>query len=170
MFRHNSLYHAYITARAKDGPTLERGVIAHAVSADLINWEVREPVTKPGEFGHLEVPQLQQIGDRWYLFFCTEAKMFSEKRRALPGIVPETGTHYFIGDDPFGPFELAGDEFLIGDEVGSQYTSKVIQDPTGEWVLLSSYAWSKDGFNGKISDPIKLNVGEYGRLSILHSN
>jgi len=166
VFPHDGAFHAYITARIGDGPSLERGVIAHATSLDLMTWKVEGPVTKPGEFGYLEVPQLEQIGERWYLFFCTGTKLFSEKRLARPNVKPQRGTHYFVAENPLGPFDLISDDFFIGDEKGRRYNSKVIRDPSGKWVVLSSLAWSEDGYVGEIGDPRPIAIGPDGRLSV----
>ncbi|MFV2064596.1 MAG: glycosyl hydrolase family 32, partial [Chloroflexota bacterium] len=54
-------FHALITARAAEGEPDGRGVIGHARSADLLHWEVRPPLSEPGEFGHLEVPQVEIV-------------------------------------------------------------------------------------------------------------
>ncbi|MCP4225296.1 MAG: glycosyl hydrolase family 32, partial [Actinomycetia bacterium] len=51
-------FHVLLTARVQEGPAGERGVVAHAVSDDLRRWTVLDPVTDPGAFGHLEIPQL----------------------------------------------------------------------------------------------------------------
>jgi beta-fructofuranosidase len=166
VFWHEDLFHAFITARANDGPRLGRGVIAHATSSDLMSWKVEAPVSQPGEFGHLEVPQLFHIGDRWYLLFCTGHKQFSKERLARPGINMERGTHYMVSDNPLGPFTMIDDHFLLGDEIGTNYASKAIQDPDGKWVLLAAHAWSTDGYIGEISDPMPLVVEGDGRLSL----
>ncbi|HET6447240.1 MAG TPA: glycosyl hydrolase family 32 [candidate division Zixibacteria bacterium] len=166
VFWHEGSFHAYITARTKDGPSLGRGVIARATSSDLMTWEVHEPVTAPGEFGHLEVPQLAKIGDRWYLLFCTDHQQYSEQRLAKPGLKLETGTHYLVGDNPLGPFEMIADQFLLGDKIGTNYAGKTIQDPAGNWVLLAARAWSTDGYIGEIGDPMPLVIDQSGRLSL----
>jgi beta-fructofuranosidase len=166
VFGHDGSFHAFITARVKSGPPSARGVIAHAVSTDLMNWEVSAPVSVPGEFGQLEVPQLVAIGDRWYLIFCTGQDHFSDGRRARPGIKLERGIHYLIGDNPLGPFELAGDDFLIGDEIGTRYAGKAIRDPDGRWVLLTTLAWSERGYLGEIADPLLLSADSEGRLTL----
>lgn len=62
-------YRMFLTARAHVGPPDGRGVIGHARSADLRDWEVLPPLTEPGEYGHLEVPQLVEIDGRCYLLF-----------------------------------------------------------------------------------------------------
>ena len=166
LFFYDGAFHCYVTARVNYGPSLERGVIAHATSQDLIHWSVMEPVTNPGEFGFLEVPQLVNIDERWYLFFCTGTRVFSEQRLERPGVNPEIGTHYMVADNPLGPFKMVADDFLIGDEVGSRYTCKVIKNPSGDWVILWTLAWSEDGYVGEISDPVPLQIGERGLLSV----
>ena len=68
LFRHPQTgeFHALITARANQGPADERGVIGHARSADLVQWQVEPPLTPPGEFGYLEVPQLVAMANGRY--------------------------------------------------------------------------------------------------------
>jgi beta-fructofuranosidase len=165
VFHHNGRFHAFITARGLGGEPSGRGVIAHAVSDNLIDWECLPPVAHPAEFGQLEVPQLVQIGDRWYLFFCVGHKEYARVRKARPGTAAVTGTHYLVGDNPLGPFAMIDDQFLLADEVGSHYAGKVIRDPAGSWVLMTSRSWTGDGgFVGEIADPIPLTVLEDGRL------
>ena len=55
-------FHAYVTARAAEGPARGRAVIGHARSDDLVRWEVLPPVTRPMGFGQMEVPQLLEAG------------------------------------------------------------------------------------------------------------
>jgi beta-fructofuranosidase len=60
-----------ITAHAGRGGSLDRGVIGHAHSADLLNWDIRPPVTQPSGFGHLEVPQVAVVDGQPLLLFCS---------------------------------------------------------------------------------------------------
>ena len=64
-------WHMLVTARASHGPAAGRGVIGHARSADLLDWEVRPPLTGPAGFGHLEVPQTAVVDGQPLLLFCT---------------------------------------------------------------------------------------------------
>jgi len=167
IFEHESTYHAYITGRAKNGEKNGRGVIAHAISSNLLNWEVQTTITQPGEFGYLEVPQLVEICERWYLLFSTTKNLYSKSRQSRPEIKPETGTHYFVADHPLGPFEFLTDEFLVGDEVGSLYSGKVIHNPEGELVFMAFRAYGKDSrFIGEIANPLPIAVLSDGRLKI----
>ena len=167
VFELDGRFHAFITARSNTGHKSARGVIAHAWSADLIQWEVGPPVAAPGEFGHMEVPQLVEINGRFYLIFCVGMGEYAETRRNRPGIELVTGTHYLVGDQPLGPFAFLTDKFLLGDEAGSRYAGKVIRDPNGNWVLMTSHSWTGDsGFIGEIADPLPLQVAADGRLSV----
>ena len=74
-------FHALITARATHGPADARGVIGHAWSADLLRWEVRPPLSEPGEFHHLEVPQVEVVDGTPVLLFS--ASVAAHRRRAV---------------------------------------------------------------------------------------
>ena len=167
VFEHDGKFHMLVTARVKEGPGHARGVIGHCYSDDLIHWTVAEPVSAPGEFGHLEVPQWVEIEGRWYVFFCTGHNAYSEARRAR-GVELVTGTHYLVGDAPLGPFKLLTDEFLYADPLGTYYAGKVIRDPKGNWVLMTSHSHApEDRFVGQLANPVPIKVEADGRLSVV---
>ncbi|MGD2179159.1 MAG: glycosyl hydrolase family 32 [Anaerolineae bacterium] len=160
-------FHAFITARINHGPADGRGVVAHARSDDLIHWEVLPPVTEPGDFGHMEVPQLVEIEGCYYLLFCAQASVHSDRWRQRTGVEPLTGIHYLVADEPLGPFHLPTDEFLVGDMVGSLYSGKLVLSPEHEWVMLASRMLTPDGaFAGTLSDPFPIRVDRASRLSV----
>ncbi|MGD2177218.1 MAG: glycosyl hydrolase family 32 [Anaerolineae bacterium] len=160
-------FHAFITARVNHGPPGGRGVIAHARSDDLIHWEVLPPVTEPGDFGHLEVPQLVEIEGRYYVLFCAQASVHSALWLQRTGLEPLTGIHYLVGDDPLGPFRSATDEFLVGDTVGSLYSAKLVLNPVNEWVVLAARMIAPDGaFVGTLSAPFPVTLDRAGELSL----
>jgi beta-fructofuranosidase len=160
-------FHAFITARCNEGPADGRGVIGHARSIDLIHWEVLPPVTKPGDFGHLEVPQRVEIQSRYYLLFSVPASRHSALRCQRTSSKSVTGTHYLIGDDPLGPFRFSTDEFLIGDRIGSLYAGKLVPSPDGKWVFLASRLFAPGGsFVGELGDPLPTTVDGEGNLSV----
>ncbi|MFC2135416.1 glycosyl hydrolase family 32 [Bacteroidota bacterium] len=159
VFRYNNSFHAFITARVNCGPVNGRGVIAHAESDDLINWNVLPPVTEPGEFGQLEVPQLVEINKKFILIFSTAAEHHSRQRLMRTNIIPVTGTHYLCANNPLGPFKYSTDQFLVGDKVGSLYSGKMIQTPDEEWRMISFRNYQKDGqFIGTITDPFGVDL------------
>jgi beta-fructofuranosidase len=167
-------FHAFITARVNHGPADGRGVIAHARSEDLIHWEVLPPVTEPGDFGDMEVPQLVAIHGRYYLLFCTVASTRSGHWRQRTGLEPVTGTHYLVADNPLGPFRFSADEFLVGDRIGSLYAGKLVLGPPpsvrdlgDQWVFLASRMFAPDGsFVGELSDPLPVAADNEGNLSV----
>ncbi len=169
VFRHTGRgdFHAFFTARANDGPPDGRGVIAHARSEDLIRWEILPPVTEPGAFGHMEVPQLAHIQGSYYLLFSVQGSIHSSCWRRKTGQKPLTGVHYMRAEKPLGPFRRVSDEPLVGDEIGSLYAGKLVQDLEGEWVMLITHMHAPDGaFVGELSDPMRVAVSETGSLSV----
>lgn len=161
-------FHAFITARVKDGPADARGVIADARSRDLVKWEVLPPVSEPGEFGHMEVPQALTINGRYYLLFSVGAKQYSHARRAR--LRPEqlvNGTHYLIGDSPLGPYRTPAEDVLYGDNPCTLYSGKLIEDVHGDWQFLAFRNVGPHGeFIGELSDPMPIEVLPDGRLRV----
>lgn len=146
-------WHMLITARAKDGPADQRGVVGHARSRNLIDWEVGPPLSEPGRgFSHLEVFQIAEVEDRWVLVFsCLHAEL-SDERRARG----ETGGVWIVETPgPLGPFDPAC-ALRLTDE--SLYAGRMIQRRDGAWVLLAFVNRDADGaFAGALSDPIPLD-------------
>lgn len=162
----HSEWRLLICARANSGPFDERGVVGLARSRDLITWEVLPPLTEPGEFAQLEVPHLACIADRWYLVFCTPDH--SAQRLARTGPTGKWfGTHYLVADSPDGPFRLLDDMPLCGDQLGSYYAGRI---ETGLGPEPLFFAWRRladDGsFVGGVSNPVVVQVGDNGALSI----
>jgi beta-fructofuranosidase len=161
----DGLYHALICARANQGPSDGRGVIAHAQSANLLDWEVLPPVMTSGDFSQMEVPQVSQIGGRYYLLFCTSKVDFSAARRARINQPTVSGTHYLVADQPLGPYHYLTDEFFVGDTLGSLYAGKLIQDTSGQWQFMAFRNLTEDGrFAGEIIDPLPVSVEQNGKL------
>lgn len=161
-------FHALITARTNSGPADARGVIGHARSHNLVDWEVLPPLTEPGCFGHLEIPQLVTHDNRWYLLFSTPANMYAAGYRKVIDHVPVTGTGYFIADNPLGPYELVSDKFLLGDEESSLYGGKLVRAPDSHLALLAWRLFDEDGeFLGDLTDPAPVKSDADGHLSIV---
>jgi beta-fructofuranosidase len=159
-------FHALFTARASYGPDDGRGVIGHAWSADLHEWELLPPVTEPGDFAEMEIPQLERIGDMYYLFYSTLAGAHSAARRGRAAVAPVSGTHYLVSERPFGPFRAATDEFLIGDELGSYYGGKMVRERGSCAMLLWRWLAPDGTFLGDLTDPVPLTVGADGLLRL----
>ena len=168
IFEHEGTFHAMITARSKIGRPKARGLIGYACSNDLLHWDIRSPLTQPGEFAYLEVPQLVEINNRWYLLFCVEGSKYSDTRRRRSGVQMKTGTHYMFADDPLGPFIQPEKDLLFGDKEGSSYSGKIILDNAGEWMFMTAVQYNSSGdYAGDISDPMPIYINDEGEFSII---
>jgi len=169
VFQHPTLgdFHALITARVNYGPPDGRGVIAHARSNDLRHWEVLPPITEPGEFGQLEVPQLCSIAGCYYLLFSTAAYHQSAARRQRVSDSFITGTHYLMADQPLGPYRGVKDEFVPASGNEILYSGKLLERAPGEWVFLAArFGDSKGEFVGELTDPYPVTRDDVGRLKV----
>jgi len=142
-------WHMLITARATTGPVDDRGVIGHAVSADLIDWQVQPALSAPGAgFGHLEVPQVENVDGRWVLIFNCLSPQFSGARSTCGGT---GGIFAATAESPLGPYDIAGASLLADDRY---YVGKLVRDPNGRRVLLAFANQDENGeFVGELTDP-----------------
>ena len=167
VFEQNGRFYALLTARLNQGELKARGVVALASSADLVHWEVGAPITGPGEFAYLEVPQIVKINQKYYLIFCVDKEKYSEKRITGKNREALTGTHYMVGEHPFGPFTQPARDILYGDEQGSSYSGKLVQDSSGEWKFMTALLYSPSKqYIGDISDPMPLILRENGEIFV----
>lgn len=159
-------YAMLVTARVPDGPPDGRGVVALLRSDNLTDWIPIGPVTEPGDFGHLEVPQVVPLNGRYYLVFCAYA--FANSTSRTTRVPPTTGTHYYVGDSLTGPFKPLSDHLFAADEAASLYAGKLITDPTtGTPAFLAFHHNAPDGtFIGTLSDPIPVVVHPTGELDL----
>ncbi len=154
VFRYQNQFHAFITARVNFGEADGRGVIAHAVSNDLLNWNIGPPVTEPGDFGQLEVPQLIEVDKKYQLIFSTDKFSHSQQLLKHTKNPPITGTACYSGESPLGPFIQHKNPWLFGDNAGSLYSGKFIGADKSGWIFMAFENYREDGeFIGQIPDP-----------------
>jgi beta-fructofuranosidase len=161
------IYHMYVTCRVNVGEPDGRGAVGYAYSRNLIDWTVSEPLFAPGCYGEMEVPQIEKIAGRYYLFCSVSVKYHSKQH--LQGINgrARTGLKYYIADQFDGPYSSQVSGFLGEDEQGSLYSGKVIQKGDGDWYFLAFVNTDDHGnFVGEIIDPIMIKVGEGGELTL----
>jgi beta-fructofuranosidase len=154
-------FNALITARAAEGPADGRGVVGYATSRDLVAWTVRPPLTEPGEFGHLEVPQVEIVKGVAVLVFSIAAKDISQPRRRRQAAA--TATYVCAGRSLLGPFDLAAAQPV---RVPDLYSGRLVRRRDGSWVMLGFIDGEADGrFVGEIGDPIPiadLGLADFG--------
>ena len=146
-------WHMLITARANNGADhdpVDRGVVGHAWSADLETWELRKPLSEPGQgFGHLEVFQVAEIDGRHVLVFNCLAQDMADARRATG---TTGGVWVAAAETALGPFDIANAQQLTDDRL---YVGKFIRDrETGLTRFLAFINTVNGHFVGEIADPM----------------
>ena len=146
-------WHMLITARSNHGPQFSRGVVGHAWSADLTEWESRPPLSEPGGFGQLEVMQLVPPGvvDSMprLLFACGVKELDIEMHPdGQPG-----GMWIASGAGMLGPWDIANARRIDHQSI---YAAHIITDIDGSPALLGFDSGNGDEFGGFILDPVPL--------------
>jgi beta-fructofuranosidase len=153
--------YALITARAADGEPDRRGVVGLARGNSADRWEILPPITQPGPYGQLEIPQLVRLRDRWCLLFSVPPADGAAAADLGPRALG--GTHFLLADAPLGPFEWSSHGVLLADATGTWYGAKLEEAPDGSLVCL---AWlnhdSAGRFVGALSDPMPVEFGSGG--------
>jgi beta-fructofuranosidase len=168
--------HALITARSRSGPTDGRGVVAHARSADLVEWDVLPPLTRPGDFAQVECPQLVEIGGRHHLLVSCLGQDHSRARTERLGTPGDTGTFVYSAHEPFGPFESPTTP-LVARVDGQErlYAGRLLEDKAGAWWFMAFRAGTEEPaegdfddatFIGQLTDPYPVHTRASGELSI----
>jgi beta-fructofuranosidase len=145
-------WHMLITARSSQGPPDRRGVIGHARSADLLEWQVQPPLTEPGDFGHLEVPQVVELDGQPLLVFSCHASQMPVDRRDGVGT---RGIWTVPGPTLLGPFDTTAASLF---DHTSLYAGHLVRDRGGRWNLLGFPYDEDDAFVGEIADPIPVHL------------
>ena len=159
-------FHALITARSATGDADGRGVVAHARSADLVHWEVMPPVTAPGEFAQVEVPQFLQLDGHQHILFSAHPEDHSRQRvnRLGPG---QEGTFTFTASASSELFRPSAAPIVPEDgPLGPLYAGKLVEAAPGDWRFLAFRAGTGDDFVGEITDPLPVRQLPDGRLTV----
>ena len=158
-------YYMFLSARVKSGPLDGRGVIGLARSTDLLSWEVLPPVSIPGDFTEMEVPQVVPLNGRYYLLFCVT-------KHAAARLSPSdgrgwAGTHYLVADKLTGPYLPITDEPLVADAAGTYYAGKLVTGMGGALNFMAWRQWDERGnFCGGLSNIAAVQILSDGRLQV----
>lgn len=153
-FPGETTWHMLVTARAKHGEPKLRGVMGHAVSENLENWQVLEPLSEPGQgFGQLEVFQFEVVDGVPILLFCCGWRELSEERLAIFG--KRDATYSVVVDEKLQNIDFTGARAFEDNLV---YAGRLVQKPTGEWFLLGFVNEVDGEFVGEICDPIAVTA------------
>lgn len=152
-------WHMLITARVPHGPVTGRGVVGHAWSADLLEWQLREPLSTPSEagFGQLEVIQVEQVDGKPVLIFSCLSEHATAARAHEDG-----GTWAVPAESLLGPYDI-DNAYPLTD--ASLYVGRLLRRRAdGQWLLFAFRNRGADGaFVGGVTDPMPVRW-EDGRL------
>ena len=154
----------YFTARVSGvSEANNSGAIGFATSSDLYSWTLQKPVFSGG-FGQLEVPQVFPVNNRWYCLFCTAKDHYSIEQKSK--VQSTSGTHYLIGNDPLGPWEIAPGRFFDGNDPCKRYAARILQLGNDLKILGFRDVATNGSFGGYIMDPDRVLINENGLLQI----
>jgi beta-fructofuranosidase len=158
--------HALITARSHSGPADGAGVVAHARSRNLVAWEVLPPLTTPGDFAQVEVPQLVHLDGRYQILVSCLAEDHSQQRRQRLESDGQTGTFAYSADHPFGPYTAADEPLAAPDgPLGTLYAGKLIEGESG-WSFMAVRGDGDREFLGELTDPLPVRRQKEGGIAV----
>jgi beta-fructofuranosidase len=169
LLRHpgDGFFHAFVTARTPASAPGAAGVVGHARSADLVAWEVLPPLTPPGRFAQVEVPQLVSLNGRYQLLVSCLAEDHSGDSPTGHGRQGQTGTFLFSASSLLGPYTYTGGPIVPPDgPLGPLYAGKLVQAQDGAWYFMAFRGDGDRSFAGELTDPLPVQQDEHGWIVI----
>ena len=121
----NGRYYGFFAAMASVEGRGPCGVIAAAVSDDLLMWREQQIVYVPRFTGVLEVPDVFYLDGKWYLTYLT-GNLYGAR-----GVVNDPNlvnyTLYATADTPLGPFHDEDDNVFLGGKWESGYACRSVE-------------------------------------------
>lgn len=151
---HDKKWHMLVTARSKTGKLEERGVMGHAVSDNLRNWEILQPLSVENQgFGQLEVFQFEVVDGVPIVIFCCGWRELSEKR--LEEFGRRDATYSLACNADLSDLDFsrarAFEENLV-------YAGRLVKKPSDGWYLIGFVNEVEGEFVGELSDPIPVTA------------
>ena len=136
--------------------------------ADLINWEILPPLTEPGEFAQVEVPQLVQFDGSYAILFSCLAEDHSAARVKRLGIPGRAGTYAFSARHFIGPYSPTDAPVAAnGGQLGILYAGKLLEERPGEYGFMGFRGVDDSNFLGELTDPLPVRKEANGRIVVL---
>lgn len=146
-------WHMLITARSK-GPERIKGVIGHAISDDMRNWQVQPPLSEPGQgFGQLEVFQQAEVDGVPLLIFCCGWRELDDEM--LNQVGRNDATYSVVCSPDFKDVDFRNAKPFLSNPV---YAGRLVQHPSEGWFLLGFVNEVDGKFVGELSDPIAVTA------------
>jgi beta-fructofuranosidase len=149
----DSTWHMLVTARSNEGEPRTRGVMGHATSTDLLNWQVQPPLSQPGQgFGQLEVFQFEVVDGVPIVLFCCGWRELSEERRAGFG---ERDATYSVAVSA----DLSDIDFNKANAFSNPmvYAARLVKNHDG-WHLIGFRNFEDGKFIGELCDAIPVSA------------
>lgn len=153
-------WHMLVTARLKDRPRYDDGVLAHARSTDLHTWEVGPPVSgAPSGFGQIEVPQVRSVDGRPVLVFTCHPEEQSAERRAEHGDHSTWSVAGPRGGSLLGPWDVGAARPFTAEP--TLFAAPLVQQRDGRWALVGFRNQEPEGiWSFEIIDPVPVRIGD----------
>ncbi len=144
-----------ISARAKDAPRNDNGVLAEARSSDMRTWEVGPPVCEPrAGFGQLEVAQIRVIDGQPVLVFTCHPQEQTDERIAVSG---SYCTWSVAGDSVTGHWDISRAEPFTAEP--ALFAAPLVQRRDGSWALIGFRNREPEGIlSFDIIDPVPVRI------------
>ncbi|HTW08654.1 MAG TPA: hypothetical protein VME46_14145 [Acidimicrobiales bacterium] len=148
-------FHVLLTARSPSAAPDASGVVGHARSRDLLEWEVLPPVTEPGEFAQVEVPQLVQAENDYLILFSCHSEDHSRTRVERLGPPARGGTFAMRAESLKGPWVPSGSPIATSADgkPGNPYAGKMVKDNGGNWLFIAFHGDDDQSFSGELVGP-----------------
>jgi len=104
-------WYGFFATRQPGDELPETAVIGCAYSEDLIHWQQLPPAFAPNKYACIEVPDVFQIGDKWYLLCLTGNHYGNRDIFNDPNLL--NGTIYAVAERPQGPYRELADNALM---------------------------------------------------------
>lgn len=153
-FSNDSRWHMLFTGRSKEGAFRQRGVVGHATSNNLGNWELQPPLSTPNQgFHELEVLQFANVDGVDLLIFSCYWTNISDERLEVAN---NRGLTYSVVVDS----ELANIDISSAKPFTSHalYASRLVQDRQGNWFLVGFVDMVEGVFGGYLPDPVPVTA------------
>ena len=157
----NQKWHMLITANSSENKDPKKsGVVGHAISENLVDWQVLPPIATETGFGQIEVFQVVQIRDKYVGIFCCGKDYIEGKSDEFT-----TGTYSVPMHSPIGPIDFNKAEIFHAKNI---YAGRIIQNQSGQHNLIGFVTADLDSNAPcEISNPIRVTINRNGNLQVI---
>lgn len=147
-------WHMLITARSQNGHPLTRGVVGHAISENLLDWQAMPALSLPDQgYGQMEVLQFEIVDGVPIIIFCVGWREQSEELIAKFG--KRYTTYSLAVDEKLENLDFTKARPIPGSDI---YAGRLVQGPDGKWNILGFIDKVDGVFVGEICDPLPVTA------------